>query len=107
MPWNEEEQNRDMFAHVQRLIALRKDNPVLANAGDLLFVPIDPEVVMYKRESEEADAYILINLSDNDKELSSEEWQTSELLYANPETKWDGNHLSISERGYAILMKQK
>jgi len=107
MPWNEEEQNRDMFAHVQKLITLRKDNPVLANEGDLLFVHIDPEVVMYKRESDEADAYILINLSDNEKELSTEEWQASELLYANPETKWDENHLSISERGYAILMKQK
>ena len=107
MPWDEEEQNRDMFEHVQRLIALRKQNPVLANEGDLLFVHIDSEVVMYKRESEKADAYILINLSENQKELSSEEWQSSELLYSNPETIWDGSHLSITDSGYAILMKQK
>jgi cyclomaltodextrinase len=107
MPWDEEEQNRDMFEHVQRLIALRKENPVLANEGDLLFVHIDSEVVMYKRESEKADAYILINLSENKKELSSEEWQSSELLYSNPETIWDGRHLSITDSGYAILMKQK
>ena len=107
MPWDEEEQNRDMFEHVQRLIALRKENPVLANEGDLLFVHIDSEVVMYKRESEKADAYILINLSENKKELSSEEWQSSELLYSNPETLWDGSHLSITDSGYAILMKQK
>jgi len=107
MPWDEEEQNRDMFEHVQRLIALRKENPVLANEGDLLFVHIDSEVVMYKRESEKADAYILINLSENKKELSSEEWQSSELLYSNPETIWDGSHLSITDSGYAILMKQK
>lgn len=107
MPWDEEEQDRDMFEHVQRLIALRKENPVLANEGDLLFVHIDSEVVMYKRESEKADAYILINLSENKKELSSEEWQSSELLYSNPETIWDGSHLSITDSGYAILMKQK
>ena len=107
MPWDEEEQNRNMFEHVQRLIALRKENPVLANEGDLLFVHIDSEVVMYKRESEKADAYILINLSENKKELSSEEWQSSELLYSNPETIWDGRHLSITDSGYAILMKQK
>ena len=107
MPWDEEEQNRDLFEHVQRLIALRKDHPVLANEGDLLFAHIDPEVVMYKRESKMSDAYILINLSDKVKELSLEEWQASELLYANPETKWNGSHLSITESGYAILLKQK
>ncbi|MGM9930604.1 glycoside hydrolase family 13 protein [Pradoshia sp.] len=106
MPWDENEQDRDMFEHVQTLIALRKEHPVLANEGDLLFVHIDSEVVMYKRESANADAYVLINLGDNEKELSIEECVGASLLYANPETSFTDT-LSISKRGFAILKKEK
>lgn len=106
MPWDENEQDRDMLEHVQTLIALRKEHPVLANEGDLLFVHIDSEVVMYKRESANADAYVLINLGDNEKELSIEECVGASLLYANPETSFTDT-LSISKRGFAILKKEK
>ncbi|MGG1396712.1 alpha-glycosidase [Bacillus salipaludis] len=39
MEWDSAGQNHELFAHVQKLIRLRRDNPVLANEGQLSFIP--------------------------------------------------------------------
>ncbi|MED1471272.1 alpha-glycosidase [Bacillus salipaludis] len=39
MEWDSARQNHELFAHVQKLIRLRRENPMLANEGQLSFIP--------------------------------------------------------------------
>ncbi|MDQ6595893.1 alpha-glycosidase [Bacillus salipaludis] len=39
MEWDSAGQNHVLFAHVQKLIRLRRENPLLANEGQLSFIP--------------------------------------------------------------------
>jgi cyclomaltodextrinase / maltogenic alpha-amylase / neopullulanase len=41
MKWDVEEQNKEMFSHVQKMIQLRKEFPLLSNEGELHFIPSD------------------------------------------------------------------
>ncbi|MDV2888510.1 alpha-glycosidase, partial [Alkalihalophilus pseudofirmus] len=38
MIWDQEQQNRELFEHVRKLIHLRREHPLLANDGELRFV---------------------------------------------------------------------
>jgi glycosidase len=38
MEWDENKQNRDLFEHIQKLIRLRRENPLLANEGKISFI---------------------------------------------------------------------
>ncbi|WP_026573076.1 alpha-glycosidase [Bacillus sp. UNC438CL73TsuS30] len=39
MEWESARQNHELFAHLQKLIRLRRENPLLANEGQLSFIP--------------------------------------------------------------------
>ncbi|CRK82016.1 alpha amylase [Neobacillus massiliamazoniensis] len=38
MEWDENKQNRDLFEHIQKLIRLRRENPLLSNEGKISFI---------------------------------------------------------------------
>lgn len=41
MEWDESKQNRDLLTHIQKLIQLRQKYPLLANEGELTFIPAE------------------------------------------------------------------
>ncbi|TFD99268.1 glycoside hydrolase family 13 protein [Jeotgalibacillus salarius] len=64
MEWNEENQDQDVLNYTKKLISLRKNEPLLANDGDLSFYHISENSLVMKRESHDEAVLILINLSD-------------------------------------------
>lgn len=65
MKWNEEEQNKDMFSHVQKMIQLRKENPLLANEGELHFIPSDyhESCFAYTKSNGATTILVVVNMS--------------------------------------------
>ena len=101
---DEEDQNLELKEHVQTLISLRKKHKVLANDSDILFVPHDSEVVLYKREGVDSIAYVCINLGKEAKTISLDEWEKATPLYTDSESKWnDHNELTLAKNGFSIL----
>jgi glycosidase len=66
MPWEVQKQNLELFTHIQKLIALRKKVPLLANKGDFRFYHIDDGVVYVKSDENRK---CLVILNPFDKEL--------------------------------------
>jgi cyclomaltodextrinase / maltogenic alpha-amylase / neopullulanase len=66
MEWDETKQNRDLFHHVQKLIKLRKDNPLLANEGELTFIPSDyhETCLAYTRSNGDKTFFIVVNTTE-------------------------------------------
>ncbi|NHM33690.1 alpha amylase N-terminal ig-like domain-containing protein [Neobacillus terrae] len=67
MEWDLEKQNRDLFAHVQKLIALRQENPLLANEGQLSFIPGEyhETCLAYTKSNGERTAVVILNTGNN------------------------------------------
>lgn len=105
MPWDPAQQNDDLFRHVQRLIALRKQNPVLANDGDLQFIPDIPQVIMYKRQTESVTALVMLNLSEDTVAVPSGGPEPFTILMADPKTaiNQQNDTVYLAPSGYAIL----
>ncbi|MBM7579778.1 glycoside hydrolase family 13 protein [Jeotgalibacillus terrae] len=64
MEWDEEKQNQELLSFTKKLIQLRKDEPLLANEGDLSFYDLSEQTLILKRENHDSAVIILINLSD-------------------------------------------
>lgn len=52
--------NRELFQYYQKLISIRKENPVLVH-GDLEFIPIDDDVFAYRRFDEKDEVIAVFN----------------------------------------------
>jgi cyclomaltodextrinase / maltogenic alpha-amylase / neopullulanase len=66
MEWDVEKQDRDMFQHVQKLIQLRKEYPMLANVGQLNFVSaVDSDSCLaYTKSTDDSTVIMILNTSD-------------------------------------------
>ncbi len=60
MIWDEKQQNHELFAHIKRLIQLRKTEPLLANSGKLFFLPIENGIA-YVKEDKNCKCLIILN----------------------------------------------
>ncbi|NRK74509.1 alpha-glycosidase, partial [Salmonella enterica subsp. enterica serovar Typhi] len=50
MVWEKEKQDLDMFAHIQKLISLRKNHPAFGNKGSFVFLEsANNKIVMYQK----------------------------------------------------------
>ncbi len=65
-PWETEKHNEDIFLHVQKLIKLRKNNPLLANEGNLSFLPgtLHESCLAFTKSNGEDTIFILLNSSE-------------------------------------------
>jgi glycosidase len=70
-----------LFDHVVQLIALRKQHPVLANAGTYHFQMIDDtkQIFVVERRQGENIYLLVVNLSEEEQSLSLEETYESLL----------------------------
>ncbi|PLR82224.1 alpha-glycosidase [Bacillus canaveralius] len=65
MPWAEEEQNRELFTHIQALIKLRATEKLLANKGQLTFLPVneDSQVIAFSKTDGQKVVVVICNNS--------------------------------------------
>ncbi len=72
MEWDETKQNRELFDHVAQLIALRKQHPVLANAGTYHFQTVDEskQLLVVERRQGEQVYLLVINVSEEAQSLA-------------------------------------
>ncbi|WP_316571119.1 glycoside hydrolase family 13 protein [Neobacillus sp. YIM B06451] len=70
MEWDPARQNRELREHIKKLIALRKEMPILANNGELFFLPHseDEPCLAYVRAGSGKVAAIVLNTSSNSVE---------------------------------------
>ncbi|MFD2443152.1 glycoside hydrolase family 13 protein [Bacillus sp. CGMCC 1.16607] len=66
MEWDTTKQNRDLFNHIQKLIKLRKEYPLLANEGELTFLPSDyhESCIAYTKSNGNKSYIVIINTKD-------------------------------------------
>ncbi|WP_110929055.1 glycoside hydrolase family 13 protein [Bacillus massiliglaciei] len=72
MEWEEERQNRDLFNEIKQLIALRKQEPLLANEGQFAFLNEleNEKLIAYHKYSNERSILILLNPNPEDQGTS-------------------------------------
>lgn len=68
-PTDKVEFDRDVFSYFQKLIKIRKGNPVFVN-GDIEFIPIDEEVLAYRRFDGSKNAFAVFNNGNDAKIIS-------------------------------------
>ncbi|WLR42916.1 alpha-glycosidase [Bacillus carboniphilus] len=110
MEWDKEKQDLDMFKHVQKLLHLRKQYPLLANEGELKVIEANDQTnhVIYTKENEKERILIIINNSDQTLNITLPfdlENKTIKNLWTNSEfaaesTKID---LELKANKFAIL----
>jgi cyclomaltodextrinase / maltogenic alpha-amylase / neopullulanase len=106
MVWDKDKQDLKMFAHIQRLISLRKSYKAFGSAAEFSFIDTkEPSCVMYvKSDGEEQ---ILFALNNDAKETTirlPEQLQRTHItdLYADKTFVTDEN-LTIPAKGFSIL----
>lgn len=72
MIWDKKDQDRDMLSFVQKLIALRKKQPLLRTSEQLLFLQASDEenTLIYRMKDEQSELLVLINNNAQEKVIS-------------------------------------
>ena len=67
MIWDEKKQDLELFRYVQKLIHLRKTDPVFSNGGKFRFVTVDNETnsIIYEKFNEDKSIFFVVNNSDD------------------------------------------
>lgn len=83
MVWDEEKQDKDMLAFMKKLIAIRKENPVLGHSSIIEWLsPQDEEdVLIYKKSNEEETIYVVINRSKESKSIQLPDAMQHKVLH--------------------------
>ncbi|MCU9612466.1 alpha-glycosidase [Caldibacillus lycopersici] len=70
MVWDEEQQDKELYNHVKKLVALRKNNPLLANDGELSFIEANDQTnhIIYTKEN---DHELLVCIMNHSKEANT------------------------------------
>lgn len=108
MEWDKENQNTDLFNHIQKLIQLRQDYPLLRNAGELSFV--DPEhhdkCLAYTKSDGDKTILVILNTSGESLKYTL----PNGLSGRNVKNLWKGEVIELANdiiqlegNGFAIL----
>ena len=107
MIWDENEQDRELFQHVQKLIALRKKYPLLANDGVLKFLPVesDAPIIAFIKENKQSKVLAVFNHSEQQELYPF----PPTLVEKNAVNLWTGEKLEniheiiIEPKGFCFL----
>lgn len=93
MLWDEKEWNLELYEFYRQLIKVRKENPILGNAGDFYLVPNNDVCEFIKTDGKET-YRILLNNSNTEYEFATEQ----KVIFAE---KFKDN--KILENGFVII----
>ncbi|CAH0344155.1 alpha-glycosidase [Bacillus sp. CECT 9360] len=111
MEWDTTKHNQEIFQHIQKLIALRKQEKLLANKGRLQFLSTEnnKEIVAFKKYDEESTIIVALNPSTETNSLSlpaytkdvsiRDVWTDKEIIL-HP----DNFHLELEPYSFVILL---
>ena len=95
-----------VFAYYQRLVALRKEYPVLTDGRFLMLMEKDEQVFAYVRENEQCRLLVICNFFGNSVECALlEEWEQETLLIGNYEDREAGVLKPYEARMYLAYAK--
>lgn len=93
-----------VFHYYQKLIALRKNNPVIVYGKFELLLPQDEDIFMYKRSLEGEELLVICNFSDKERKLEiPEEFWNGEIMIANYREVKAGPEMDIKPYEAAVL----
>ncbi len=111
MVWEKEEQNLDLFEHVQKLVRIRGEQPLLANNGDLRFISdgSDDGCLVYTKSDSGKNAVVILNTSSEAVNYTvpvDVRGKTVMNLFEDKEIAISGDKLELSlpGKGFAILL---
>ena len=93
--------NQEQFDFYKKLIAIRRDNPVLST-GDFEFVLAEGNRLEYKRWDKDNEIFVLFNLEDGKREFCLPEGTYTNLLN---DYKVTGSSLSLEALSAVVLKK--
>jgi cyclomaltodextrinase / maltogenic alpha-amylase / neopullulanase len=110
MEWDKEKQNVDLFEHIQKLIHLRKENPLLANIGELFFIPagLQDTCLAFTKSDGTKTVMVILNTSSEKVEYTvpvDMSGKTVTNLWNRKETKVtsDSWTIPLQSKGFAII----
>ena len=95
------EDENSVFYYYQKLIRLRKENPVFVNGKFELLLPEDEKIFAYTRTDEHTKLLVCTNFTDEEVSCSLlEEWKEGKVLIRN----YEGNRVENVLRPYEAVM---
>ncbi|MGZ4161334.1 MAG: glycoside hydrolase family 13 protein, partial [Neobacillus sp.] len=104
MEWDREKQNRELFEHIQKLIQLRDENPLLANDGELSFVSPEYHDICLAYTKTTGKKTVIVILNTGNKETS----YTLPFNLSGKTVKnlWNHKESVVSEKNLTIKLKR-
>jgi cyclomaltodextrinase / maltogenic alpha-amylase / neopullulanase len=107
MEWDESKQDRDLFDHISKLIKLRYDHPLLANEGELTFIPSNyhESCIAYTKSNGTSSFLIIVN--NDEKEVNyllpfDLKGKKIRNVWTNEEFAAESDELTISLEGFGF-----
>ena len=106
---NEKEQMEredSVFHYYQKLISLRKKEPVIVYGTFALLMPEDEDIFMYTRTYEQEKLLVICNFSQKERELEiPEEWERGTILLGNYKDAAVGRKMCLRDYEAIVIKK--
>ncbi|ETI70841.1 alpha-glycosidase [Neobacillus vireti] len=111
MEWDPDKQNQELLSHIQKLIRLRGENPLLANDGELSFIsPGEHDTCLaYTKSNGKQTICVILNTNseaaaytvpfDLNGKAVKNLWENEEIAFSGPELT-----IQLQGYGFAILV---
>jgi cyclomaltodextrinase / maltogenic alpha-amylase / neopullulanase len=107
MEWDESKQNRDIFDHIKKLIQLRYDHPLLANEGEITFIPSDyhETCIAYTKSNGTNSFFVIVNTEDKEVNYPlpfNLKGKKIRNVWTNEEYAAESNELTVNLSGFGF-----
>ena len=100
------EREDSVFHYYQKLISLRKKEPVIVYGTFALLMPEDEDIFMYTRTYEQEKLLVICNFSQKERELKiPEEWERATVLLGNYKDAAVGRKMRLREYEAIVIKK--
>ena len=100
------EREDSVFHYYQKLISLRKKEPVIVYGTFALLMPEDEDIFMYTRTYEQEKLLVICNFSQKERELEiSEEWERGTILLGNYKDAAVGRKMCLRDYEAIVIKK--
>ncbi|GAB2539352.1 alpha-glycosidase [Gracilibacillus alcaliphilus] len=94
MVWEEDKQDRDLFAFVQQLIRLRKEIPAFGNQSNFRFIGNEDSAIAYQKETEQATLIFVLNNGEEPQKI-----EIAPLAGEEATELFSGKEIAFSNQG--------